>query len=348
MPVRNGARHLSEAIESILTQTLSDFEFVIVDDGSTDETPVLLEQYARQDARIVTHRTGPGGVVAALNRGCRLARGRFIARMDADDVAFPERLERQLAYLTQRPHMALLGTGFTEIADNGTVLGTTAYPSSPEAVAARLPVKNCIAHPTVVFARAVFEATGGYRSALRHCEDYDLWLRIADHHPIANLEEPLLAYRVHPKSVSLGNTRQQVLSMLAAQAATRIRRSGGEDKLGSLQLVTVEVLEKLGLTREQIERNVFASCAGGAERALALGYNKIALDLSLAAASCAPALPLTRAERAHVHRIAAIAAFRARRPVRGALALAAGVAARPSLAGRALRRAARTVSRRPV
>ena len=151
--------------------------------------------------------------------------------MDADDIAYPDRLACQLEFLSEPPDVALLGTGHTEIDENGQLLGTTVYPSSVDAVAKRLPVKNCIAHPTVVFSRAVFQQVGGYRPALLHAEDYDLWLRIADHHAVANLDRPLLAYRVHPQSVSVTNRKQQTLPVLAAQAATRLRRAGMDDGL---------------------------------------------------------------------------------------------------------------------
>lgn len=346
MPVRDGAQHLAEAVESILEQSLRDFEFIVVDDGSSDETPAILEHYARRDRRMVILRRPSEGYVVALNHGCTLARSPYIARMDADDVSFPERLDRQIAYLARRSDVALLGTAHTEITEDGTVVGMSAYPSETNAVAIRLLVKNCLAHPTVVFSRTVFEQVGGYRTALRPSEDYDLWLRIADRHAIANLDEPLLAYRVHPQSVSMRNLRQQVLSRLAAQAAARIRRAGGDDGLADVELVTVEVVERLGLSRQEIEQNVFTTCLAAAERALSLDQNRLALDLSLEAVACRSGISLSRAERASAHRIATIAALRARMPGRALRSVASGMVARPSLAIGLLRRGARALARR--
>jgi glycosyltransferase involved in cell wall biosynthesis len=344
MPVRNGERYLPEAMESILGQTFADFELVVIDDESTDATPELLAGYRSRDDRIRVVRKHSEGLVAALNHGCAIARAPYVARMDVDDIAAPERLEHQLGYLAEHPEVALLGTGHTEIDGEGRILGTTSYPASMEAVAERLPTKNCFAHPTVVFSRAVFDAVGGYRAALLHAEDYDLWLRMSDGHPVANLAAPLLAYRVHPGSVSLQNRRQQTLSTLAAQAAARIRRAGGDDGLSDEAVVTIEVLERMGLSRAEIARNVFATCSGQAERALAGGHDGLALRFATEALACAADIPLSRDERAHLHRIAAIAAFNENHRLRAAWAFAAGVAARPTLATGLLRRMARSLS----
>jgi hypothetical protein len=344
MPVRDGERYLSEAMDSILGQTFADFEVIVVDDESTDATPELLAHYEDRDDRVRVVRKRSEGLVAALNHGCSLATAPYVARMDVDDVASPERLERQVRYLADHPEVALLGTGHTEIDGRGRVLGTTSYPTSVEAVAARLPVKNCFAHPTVVFSRAVFDALGGYRRALLHGEDYDLWLRMTDEHPAANLAEPLLAYRVHPNSVSLRNRRQQVLSTLGAQAAARIRRAGGDDPLSGEALVTVDVLERLGVSRAEVARNVLAVCSAEAERALAAEHHELALRFVAEALACGAEAPLSRDQRAHLHRIAAIAAFKEKRHVRAVRAFAAGVAARPTLATGLARRMARSLS----
>lgn len=347
LPVRNGARFLPEAMDSILAQTLGDFEVTAVDDGSSDETPALLAAYQERDSRVRVLRTEGEGLVAALNLGCHSAGAPYIARMDADDVAAPERLERQLAYLSAHPDVALLGTGHTEIDDAGALLGTTVYPTEPDAVAARLLRKNCLAHPTVVFSRTVFDEVGGYRRSMLHGEDYDLWLRIADRHRVANLPEPLLAYRVHAQGVSIGNRRQQIISMLGAQAAARRRRAGGDDGLWDVDVVTVAVLERLGVDAAEVARNVFAACSAEAERALAAGDAELAARFCSEALDCGRTIRLSRDERAHVHRIAAIAAFDEGRLLAAARSFASGVAARPTLVGGPVRKLTRRLANRP-
>src|ERR1700680_111125 len=115
MSVFNGERFVSEAIESILHQTFHDFEFIIINDGSTDGTADILSRYQNSDPRVAVHDQQKKGLVQSLNTGCGLARGRYIARMDADDIAFPERLERQINYLEQNPDIALIGSSVNVI-----------------------------------------------------------------------------------------------------------------------------------------------------------------------------------------------------------------------------------------
>src|SRR5262249_37665616 len=110
MHVYNAEKYLAEALDSILQQTCTDFELIVIDDGSTDRSSTIIEAYARKDRRIILHRQDNSGLVMALNQGCNLARGRYIARMDADDVRLPHRFERQLDYREHRPDLALIGT----------------------------------------------------------------------------------------------------------------------------------------------------------------------------------------------------------------------------------------------
>ena len=119
MPVRDGERFLREALGSILAQTLEDVELVVVDDGSSDSTPAILEESAGRDGRVRVHRQEPGGLTAALNAGCALAQAALIARMDGDDVMLRDRLERQAAFLDDHPEVALLGGGIVLIDEGG-------------------------------------------------------------------------------------------------------------------------------------------------------------------------------------------------------------------------------------
>jgi len=208
MPVYNGERYVREALESILAQTFTDYEFIIVDDGSTDGTPFILAEYARQDPRIVLLTNGANrGLVATLNRGLEAARGQYIARMDADDVSLPERLARQVAYLDQHPEVGVLGTNVAYIDSEGRFLNggrpKDPQPLSPTLLQWLLLWRCAIYHPTVMLRRSILAETGlAYDPAFRHAEDRDLWTRLAPYTLIASLPEVLVYYRVLPTSRS--------------------------------------------------------------------------------------------------------------------------------------------------
>jgi hypothetical protein len=343
MPVYNGGGHLAEAIESVLDQTYEDFELLVVDDGSTDDTPSVLARYEAVDPRVRVHRQANRGLIDTLNSGCELARGELVARMDADDVSAPTRLERQVGRMSERPDLALLGTAFRQIDDDGAFITVTEYPTQSAAIARQLPIQNCIAHPTVVFRREMILALGGYRRAFAHAEDYDLWVRISEHHPIENLAEPLLSYRTHVDKVTLRNIRQQMMSTLAVSAAARRRRETGDDGLDGVERITPEVLDELGVPRLELEERVFDACQNWAVHALELGYDDLAFQLAQQALAsvrpgrfgggrarddAAPLLP--RRKAAGSYRIIALVNARQGRPLQAARSFFAALASRPT------------------
>lgn len=224
MPVYNGERFLAEAVESILGQTFADFEFVIVDDGSTDASPAILADYASRDPRIRVVAQANAGIVAALNRGLNECRSPLVARMDADDVSLPTRLEQQVAFLTDHPKVAAVGTAFRLISETGAAGPEVRPPAAHKAIKRGLRYGNCLGHPTVMMRREAILAVGGYREFLRHAEDYDLWTRVAERYELANLPACLLRYRVHAAQVSWNSAEQQALSTLAVQGLSRSRR----------------------------------------------------------------------------------------------------------------------------
>lgn len=223
MPVRDAETYVAEAVKSILDQTLRDLELVVIDDGSTDGTAGIIRALAASDKRVRLHAGRGGGLVAALNEGCALATAPLLARMDADDVAEPTRLARQVDAMDAEPELVLLGTALTQIDERGAAFATVSYPAVP---GEELLERNCFAHPTVVFRRDAFEQVGGYRDLFPHAEDYDLWLRFAELGRVGNLSEPLLRYRVHQAQVTRRAIEEQARSTLVAQAAARARRAG--------------------------------------------------------------------------------------------------------------------------
>ena len=226
MSVHNGARFLDAAITSIATQKLQDLELLIVDDGSTDGSAAIAEGHARADARIRLLASPSRGLAAALNAGLAAAGGRYVARMDADDIAYTERLARQVAYLDSHPSVLALGTARRLIAPDGRALKIVRPPTAPAAVRAALARGNCLAHPTVMLRRDAVLRVGGYRQAFVPAEDYDLWLRLAAHGDLANLAEVCLDYRVHAGQASFARLEAQVAAELAArrEATTGSRR----------------------------------------------------------------------------------------------------------------------------
>jgi hypothetical protein len=229
MPVRDGARWLGEAIASITAQTLTDLELVVVDDGSADASADLVAARAQGDRRLRLIRQGRQGLVAALNRGLGAARGQLIARMDADDRAQPQRLQRQSDYLEARPAVGLLGTWADRIDEQGAPRGVLQPPDAPEALAALLPCTNPFIHSSVMLRAAVLRQTGSYRPAFEGAEDYDLWLRVSEVAEVANLPERLLQYRWHSASATHRAGVRQLFSTRLAQRAAERRRRDGED-----------------------------------------------------------------------------------------------------------------------
>ncbi len=203
LPVYNAKAFLRQAIDSILTQTFTDFEFIIINDGSTDGSEAIIQSYTDERILLVNN-NGNQGLIFTLNRGIEMAQGRFIARMDADDVALPERLERQVAYL-ENSDVAFLATRVKLIDVNGDSLPD--WPDDAQNVSAKaikrfLLKDNCIAHPSVIGRTKSFKKYQ-YKTNQKYSEDYDLWLRaIADGLTIEKLPEPLLLHRILPNSAT--------------------------------------------------------------------------------------------------------------------------------------------------
>jgi glycosyltransferase involved in cell wall biosynthesis len=229
LAVFNGEAHVAEAVESILGQTLADLELIVVDDGSTDATPGILARY--DDPRLVVARNPENlGLTRSLNRALELARGEYVARQDADDRSFPERLERQVSFLEAETGVAACGT-WAGLWANGRFVRTVCPPGQPHEIARVLPTANQFVHGTLVFRRSALEALGGYREQFRYAQDYDLLLRAGERFPLANVEEELYELRLHAESLSLRRLeRQQVYAQLARDLAAE-RAGGGSDAL---------------------------------------------------------------------------------------------------------------------
>jgi glycosyltransferase involved in cell wall biosynthesis len=220
MSVRNGERFLRSAIDSILGQTLDRIELIVIDDGSSDGSPEILAGI--DDPRCRTLRQEHAGLAAALNKGIRKARAGLIARMDCDDEAAPERLERQFEYLRVHPDVGLLGTAGTLVDEAGTEVGEWRPPVDDESIRRRMIRRNQFMHPSVMLRKSIFEAVGGYREDMPRAQDYDLWLRMLARTRGANLPEPLLRRRLGPTQFgTAAETRQIRWGLVARFGALR-------------------------------------------------------------------------------------------------------------------------------
>jgi glycosyltransferase involved in cell wall biosynthesis len=276
MPVHNGEDFLDQAIDSIRGQTYRDFEVIVVDDGSTDRTAEILRRHAAEDGRLRVVTQQHAGVATALNRGLEVASGPYIARMDADDIAAPNRLGRQLELLSQHSSAAALGSSYTVIDRAGHVLRTVHMPTTSASIREALQRTNCMAHPTVLMRRDAVMAVGGYRHACLLCEDYDLWLRLDEQHDLLNVDEPLLMYREHPGQVTWLHLEQRIFSELAARISARHRRAGKLDPLVRGKPATRSFLHDQGMGDADIRSEIVRRALDAAREASRAGHRKAA------------------------------------------------------------------------
>ena len=194
MPVRNGVPWVREAVTSVLAQTAGDLELIVIDDGSTDATPEVLADF--RDPRLRIERRPSAGLTRALVRALELARAPLVARLDADDLALPDRFARQRRFLDARPEVGLLGTGAREVDPSGREVGIVRPPADDEAIRRALIRANPFVHSSVVMRRAALDLVGGYDPSFPVAQDYDLWMRLARVTRLANLPEPLVIRRL--------------------------------------------------------------------------------------------------------------------------------------------------------
>jgi glycosyltransferase involved in cell wall biosynthesis len=256
MVVCNVDRFLDQAIESILQQTFREFEFIIVDYGSTDKTKEIVTRYADRDPRVRMHEISHCGLGEARNAACSLARGRYIALMDADDVSLPDRLQLQVAYMEHHPNVGLLGAAVQWIDATGRELVIYRFPSDEKRLKEALGIRCSFWQPTVLLRKEAFIRTGGYRDAFAPAEDYDLWLRVTEHFGCANLDDVLLKYRIHPYQVSMRKRKQQTLGILGAKRSAAMRQMGEEDIFRRVDVITPELLTQLGVNEAAQEHEL--------------------------------------------------------------------------------------------
>jgi Glycosyl transferase family 2 len=336
MVVCNVERFLAEAIESILGQTFLDFEFVIVDFGSTDNSKGIVSRYMAGDSRVKHYSIPSCGLAEARNASCRLARGQYLAIMDADDVAVSDRLARQVAFMETHAEVSVLGGAVEWIDTTGKALIKWVNPLGDEDIQRALLERCPLWQPTVLMRREAFMLIGGYRAAFAPAEDYDLWLRMAERFHMANLDEVLLRYRIHPYQVSMRKRRQQTLGVLGARVSSSARRSGRSDPLESVNEITPTVLAALGVSRATMQNELARERGKWIRNMCMAGEYSVTLEAALEALRS----DLEYVERRHIsdlHVIVAWLYWKQKRFLAGCGAVGRAVATRPVVVGRPMK-----------
>lgn len=208
MPVYNGESYLVEAVESIRNQTFPDFEFLIIDDGSTDSTWDILKNFNDYRIRLVKNDQNMG-ITKSLNKGLQLARGNYIARMDADDMCAPERLQCQKEFLDENLNFVMVGSWIEVIDEIGRKIKRITFPIISHLLRWRLLYTNTFVHSAVMFRKNAVIGISGYLDNYRYAEDYDLWSRLSIHWEVANIPIVLVSWRLFEESISVKNAKKQ-------------------------------------------------------------------------------------------------------------------------------------------
>jgi len=228
MCVYNDEKNVAKSIESILNQTFANFEFIIVNDGSTDKTAEILNSYAQKDSRIKIFHKENSGTTASANFGISKARGKYIARLDSDDISYPHRLHTEVELLDKNPAAGLIGGGADMIDQDDNIIGTRNIKTkNPKRT---LLFRNIFQQSDVMFLKSVFDSLGGYRDKFKNGEDYDMWLRISEVTDIIKLNVVLGQWRLNAGGYSFSRRREQLnVDKVIKQFAKQRRERGTDD-----------------------------------------------------------------------------------------------------------------------
>ena len=229
MSVYNGEKYLQEAIDSILNQTFTDFEFLIVNDGSIDRTAEILQSYRDTRIKIIDNEKNIG-LTKSLNKGLRMARGEYIARMDADDVSMLERLEKEVNFLETHQDYAVVGTFLKVLNEDSKVVGTIEKPIDDDQIKEFLKKDSCIGHGSAMIRKEYLLNVGPYNESIEKAQDYDLWLRISEKYKIANIPQCLYMWRNHKENISVkySNEQKHFVEMAKAKANERKEKKSAQ------------------------------------------------------------------------------------------------------------------------
>ena len=210
MSVYNGDPYLHEAIESIINQTFTDFEFIIINDGSTDKTSRIIKEYLQKDSRIVLIEQENMGLTKSLNKGIYYSKGKYIARQDVDDISLPNRLSKQIDFLENNNNIVMVGSYSYLFEENKKIIhSNNSIATNSIDLKKKLPHENQFNHGSVLFHKRTIKNIGGYREQFKYCQDYDLWLRVIHNYDVSNMTSYLYKQRLNLQSISFQKFEQQ-------------------------------------------------------------------------------------------------------------------------------------------
>lgn len=231
MGAYNAANILRPTIESVLGQSFREFEFIIVNDGSTDSTKEVIQEYASKDSRIVAIHQENQGLTRALIRGCELAKGKWIARVDAGDLSMVERLNLQVQFMESNPNVVAVGGGVRRISSDSEFLGDAVPTGTPSQISELLLNDGIgLSHPSSMFRSDAYRRAGGYRRQFRFAQDTDLWYRLVRIGELGVVPQPLIELRVDTDGISPQNSDRQCLLADLARKSFELAKAGKDDK----------------------------------------------------------------------------------------------------------------------
>lgn len=274
MPVKDCGRWLMPAVTSIVSQTMPDWELLIVDDGTTDGSLKGPLELAKSDKRIRIVRSSGTGGAQALNCGARLSNAPFLARMDGDDVALPNRLQRQLAEFQKRPELGMVGAWARVLIEERLTDEPMKTPVGPANVRAKMLDQAALISPTFFFRREAWERVGGFRYWMMLTEDYDFTARVSRFYDVDNIPEVLLNYRIHATQTTASRLRDLALHSMMAQRVANAVAAGNPDPLEPFQEISDSMKRALGLTPKVILARTMAITEYRVQLLLKLGAPK--------------------------------------------------------------------------
>ncbi|ODS41485.1 MAG: hypothetical protein A7315_06020 [Candidatus Altiarchaeales archaeon WOR_SM1_79] len=276
MSVYNGEKYLREAVDSILNQTFKDFEFLIINDGSTDRTAEILKSYHDLRINIITNEKNIG-LTKSLNKGLKVARGEYIARMDADDISIPKRLEAEYAFLKSHPRVGVVSSDVHFIDKKSRKIGTWKSCHTPEDLYYTLNFINCVAHSTIMFRKDVIREIGNYDETIIRAQDYDLWCRLSKVTKIYKIQEVLVLFRKTKDNIShtFKNEQEKTANIIVKRNLENLLKTKLEDdELMSLQHNKVSKfsdIKRLIFILQNINNNLLLSESENIQK---IGLNK--------------------------------------------------------------------------